>query len=308
MQPQRQKLWFVYNAASAKVAKKGALLPQIAAQHNAVLRDVGDFSDVDTLVQDALTAKANHIVIEGGDGTVQGILTEFLRHEKARNLPIFTIVPGGNTNQVARNIGLTAATPQAVAKALGEEKTISHAPLLRIKDKALRKYYGFLFSSGALPQVTDYTKDKLHDRGIGGSLAVIGGILKGATGTGSITTPTHIKLDIDAAGLERLRGPHLGTIVTTLPGLMLKLDPFWGDGDRPLRVTYVAGEYQKLVRHVASLWLGNKTKDRSQDGMYSWTANSLKYRYKGPCVLDGELLDLCKGFKIRATRPIRFAK
>jgi len=300
--------WFVFNAASAKVAKKGALLPKIAEQHNAVLRDVGDFSDVDKLVQEALAAKAEHIVIEGGDGTVQGILTEFLRRDKARNLPIFTLVPGGNTNQVARNVGLSAATPQAVAKALDEKNNVTQASLLRIKDKAQRKYYGFLFSSGALPQVTDYTKGKIHDRGIGGSMAVIGGILKGATGTNSITTPTNIKLNIKADGIQKLRGPHLGTIVTTLPGLMLKLDPFWGEGERPLRVTYVAGEYQKLVRNVASLWLGKKNKDRSQDGMYSWTADGLNYRYKGPCVLDGELLDLSKSFKIRATRPIRFAK
>ena len=302
------KPWFVFNAASAKVAKKGALLPTIAKTHKAVLRDVGDFSDVGTLVQDALTTKAQHIVIEGGDGTVQGILTEFLRYEKARNLPIFTIVPGGNTNQVARNIGLNAATPQAVSHALSQKKTISYAPLLRIKDKSNRKYYGFLFSSGALPQVTDYTKDKLHDRGIGGSMAVIGGILKGATGTSGITTPTKIKLNIDADDIEKLRGQHLGTIVTTLPGLMLGLDPFWGEGERPLRVTYVAGEYKKLVRNVAGLWFGKKNKDRSKDGMYSWTANTLKYRYEGPCVLDGELLDLTKGFKVSATQLIRFAR
>jgi len=289
------KPWFVFNAASARVAKRGALLPTIAKTHDAVLRDVGDFSDVGTLVQDALATKAQHIVIEGGDGTVQGILTEFLRHEKARNLPIFTIVPGGNTNQVARNIGLSATTTDAVAKALSENNAINSAPLLRIKDKTGRKYYGFLFSSGALPQVTDYTKDKLHDRGIGGSMAVIGGILKGATGTSGITTPTKIKLNINADGIEKLRGPHLGTIVTTLPGLMLKLDPFWGEGERPLRVTYVAGEYKNLVKNVAGLWLGKKKKDRSKDGMYSWTANTLKYRY------------VTKGFKVSATQPIRFA-
>jgi len=308
MLPESSRPWFVFNAASAKVAKKGALLPKITETHKAILRDVGDFSDVDKLVQDALAAKAEHIVIEGGDGTVQGILTEFLRHEKARNLPIFTLVPGGNTNQVARNVGLNTATPQSVAKALSPDRTISKAPLLRIKDKAQRKYYGFLFSSGALPQVTDYTKDKLHDRGIGGSLAVIGGIVKGVSGDGGITEPTKVKLNIQADNLYKLRGPHLGTIVTTLPSLMLKLDPFWGEGERLLRVTYVAGDYQKLVRNVASLWLGKKNKDRSQDGLYSWTADSLKYRYKGPCVLDGELLELTKSFKVSATEPIRFAR
>lgn len=306
MGPDTPKPWFVFNAASAKVAKKGALLPKIAKDHDAILRDVGDFSGVDKLVQDALTAKAEHIVIEGGDGTVQGVLTEFLRHEKARNLPIFTLVPGGNTNQVARNIGLSAATPQAVAKALSRG-SITKAPLLRIKDKAGRKYYGFLFSSGALPQMTDYTKDNIHERGVGGSLAVIGGILKGVSGDGELMQPTKVKLNINTGSTQKLRGPHLGTIVTTLPGLMLKLDPFWGEGNRPLRVTYVAGNYQKLVRNVAGLWLGKKNKDRSADGMHSWTADGLKYRYKGPCVMDGELLDLTKSFKISATRPIRFA-
>ena len=61
MRPTPAKPWFVFNAASAKVAKKGALLPKIAEKHGAILRDVGDFSDVDTLVKDALAAKATVI-------------------------------------------------------------------------------------------------------------------------------------------------------------------------------------------------------------------------------------------------------
>jgi len=139
-------------------------------------------------------------------------------------------------------------------------------------------------------------------------MAVIGGILKGVSGDGELTKPTDIKLNINAETPQELTGPHLGTIVTTLPGLILKLDPFWGDGKRPLRVTYVAGDYQKLVRNVASLWLGNKTKDRRQDGLHSWTADDMAYDYDGPCVLDGELLDLTKGFKVEPTQPIRFAR
>jgi len=308
MHAESPRPWFVFNAASAKVAKKGALLPKIAEKHDAILRDIGDFSDVDKLVQDALNAKVEHIVIEGGDGTVQGVLTEFLRHEKARNLPLFTLVPGGNTNQVARNVGLNGVTPHAISKALSTDKTVTEASLLRIEDDTGRKYYGFLFSSGALPQVTDYTRDKLHDRGIGGSMAVIGGILKGVSGDGNLTKPTDIKLAINAGTVQDLSGPHLGTIVTTLPGLILKLDPFWGEGERPLRITYAAGKYQKLKRNVASLWLGNKTKDRSRDGLYSWTADDIDYHYEGPCVLDGELLDLTESFKVEATKPIRFAR
>ncbi len=301
-------LWFVVNSASAKVAKKGAILPKLADIHGAVLRDVTDFSAVEQLAQDALAAKANHIVIEGGDGTVHGVLTAFLRYEKARNLPRFTLVPGGNTNQVSRNIGLSSATQSALAKALSKDADITHAPLIRVKDKSGGKHYGFLFSTGALPQVTDYTKEQLHDRGIGGSLAVIGGILKGVSGDNALTKPTNIDLNLYTDHKVKLRGPHLGTIITTLPGLILKLDPFWGGGKRPLRVTYVDGSHRKLLRNVASLWIGNKGKDRSDDGLYSWTADRIKIRYQGPCVLDGEVLDLSKRFNIRATKPLKFAR
>ncbi len=298
-------LWFIVNSASAKVAKKGALLPQYAERFGATLKDVGDFSQINSLAQDALSCGASHIVIEGGDGTAHGILTAFLSQSGEYPLPAFTIIAGGNTNQIARNIGIKP-TLAALENALSKKASTAQYPLLHIQDKDGQSLYGFLFSTGALPQVTNYTTSKLHSKGLGGGTAVIGGMIKGLIGAGGITEATPLELCVKAGTQEVLCALHFGTIVTSLPGLMLKLDPFWGNGERPLRVTYVAANYKNLIRHTASLWRGQKSKDRSQDGLLSWSAHSLDYGYTGPCVLDGEHLALASRFTVSASAPIRF--
>ena len=115
------------------------------------------------------------------------------------------------------------------------------------------------------------------------------------------TTP----LELD--GLHK--GPHLGTVVTTLPSLMMGLDPFWGDGDAPLRVTWINGTYRALGRNIMSVWAGSKSKDRSKDGLHSKRVDALSYTYEGDIVLDGEFLSIPSGkFTVRPTRPGTFLK
>ena len=53
---------------------------------------------------------------------------------------------------------------------------------LNVIDSDGPKYAGFLFSTGAMPQITRYTTGELHRKGIGGSAAVLGGIIKGVRG------------------------------------------------------------------------------------------------------------------------------
>jgi len=85
------------------------------------------------------------------------------------------------------------------------------------------------------------------------------------------------------------------------------LDPFWGDGDGPLRITWVDGSYKGLARNIMQVWMGLKSKDRSADGLYSKRVDSLSYQYEGDIVLDGEFLSIPSGkFTVHATRPVTF--
>ena len=173
------------------------------------------------------------------------------------------------TNQVAKNIGLKAATTKSVNSALGSQLNAIKIPLLNIIDSDGPNYSGFVFSTGVIPQITRYTTSQLHRKGIGGSTAVIGGILKGIRGDdASLMQTTSIEID------DLHSGPHLGTIVTTLPSLIMGLDPFWGKGDAPLRITWVDETYRALGRNILALWTGSKSKDRSADGCLLYTSPS----------------------------------
>ena len=296
---------FIINRASQRVAAKSSRLDPIAGSHGIELYDIRDFKGLPAKVAQIAKAGITQIFIEGGDGTVQGVLSEFLRQADSFNtLPDFAIIPGGMTNQVAKNIGLK---PSLIKAALNGDLPTTPMPLLSIETDDGQTHNGFLFSTGAVPMVTEYTKSKLHKKGIGGSLAVAGGILKGVSGSnGDVLKPTPIKMQ--SSDIETpIESRHLGTVLTTLPSLIMRLDPFWGTGDAPLRLTYIDEDYSGLYRNLAGLWLGKKNKDRSKHGLQSWNVERVDYDYNGPCVLDGEPLVAPSGkISITASQALNF--
>ena len=299
------KRLFIVNLLSERVARKGSVLEGLSRTTGVSCFRLDPFDALPSAVTQAAKDGIEHVIIEGGDGTVQGVISAFLyQADRFDTLPAFTIVPGGMTNQVAKNIGLKSANAQSVETALNGSLGAVELTLLNVIDSDGPSYAGFLFSTGAIPQVTRYTTSRLHTKGIGGSIAVLGGILKGIGGKKSPLMQTS---PVEIGAIHS--GSHLGTVVTTLPSLILGLDPFWGPEDAPLRVTWVEGDYRKLPRHLLSVWMGSKSKDRSQDGLHSKCVEALDYFYEGDIVLDGEFLSIPSGkFTIRPTRPVTFLR
>lgn len=293
---------FVINALSETVAKKGSKLAGLTSRAAAVF-DEHIFDNLNLIVEAG--CEAGWVIIEGGDGTAQGIISAFFnRISVDADMPKFTLLPGGMTNQIAKNIGLKAFSLKGIAGLLDGKGANKKQVLLQVSCEGQPNLYGFVFSTGGVPMVTQYTKTKLHSKGVGGSAAVVGGIIKGISGKDkSVLYPTQITVRVDDKLIE---GSHLGTLVTTLPSLLLRLDPFWGNGSQPLRLTFVEGEPKHLARNVVGLWLGRKDKDRGSDGLHSYRAAQLDYQYGGPIVLDGEPLSIQINFKVSPTQPLTF--
>ena len=296
---------FIVNTLSERVAKKGSSLERLAGATGTSFFQLDPFDTLPSAVTKAAADGIDHVWIEGGDGTVQGVISEFLlQADKFKAFPKFTIVPGGMTNQVAKNIGLKSAKLNYIKAALERPLSTVETPLLTVSDDDGHGYSGFLFSTGAIPQITRYTTSQLHRKGIGGSLAVLGGILKGIRGNdAALVKPSEISID----GV--FKGDHLGTVVTTLPSLILKLDPFWGAGTGALRTTWVEGNFKSLGRNIISIWMGRKNKDRSEEGFHSGRFETLSYTFKGDIVLDGEFLSFPSDkFTVRSTQPVTFLR
>lgn len=294
---------FIVNLLSERVARKGSVLESLAKETDTECLRLDPFDALPSAVAKAAKDDVDHVVIEGGDGTVQGVISAFLyQADKFKSFPSFSIIPGGMTNQVAKNIGLNSAKYKSVKSVLNQPMKAIEIPLLNVIDSEGPSYAGFLFSTGAIPQITRYTTGELHRKGIGGSAAVLGGILKGMRGDDdALMQKTPLRMQ----GLYD--GSHLGTVVTTLPSLIMGLDPFWGEGEGPIRVTWVDQSYKGLAKNILQIWAGQKTKDRKADGFYSKRVHEISYEYEGDIVLDGEFLSIPSGkFTVRTTRPVTF--
>lgn len=297
---------FFINPHSERISKKGSRLATHAPDFGAKVYDLALFEALPSQVSAALDS-ADLIVIEGGDGTVQCVMSEFLRQADGDNpLPDFALASGGMTNQVAKLIGMHHVGRSGL-KAIFDKPERLETRMLRLRTPDSPDQFGFLFSTGALPMVTEYAKSELHSRGIGGSAAVVGGIVKAVTSErGSVMPATDCRLILTDAKMD---GPHLGTIATTLSSITMGLDPFWGEEDAPVRLTYIGGEYRGLYRHVAGIWAGFKAKDRRPDGFYSWNVEQAEYSYDGPVMMDGEPLHIpAKAFTLEASRSIRIRR
>ena len=306
------RAFFIVNPNSATVKKNGSILERIADDLDIPIIKTRDTRSLDDVVIAAQEQDANWFCIEGGDGTVRATLSSFMRsRDQFQITPRFSLLPGGMTNQIARQIGLRRPIEARIRELLSRGQPEIHpTPMVQVEVPGETHSYGFLFSSGAIPMATDYYFQKMHSQGKGGGAAVTKMIAKGFAGRRRETiykaSPINLRVTGDKEETH-IDADHLTSIVTTLPGLMLGLDPFWAEGKAPLRVTYVGAEARHLFRNLLSVWMGAKAKDRSRDGFESWRANTLKYMYDGPVLLDGDPVSAPQGtVYIRATEPVEF--
>jgi len=310
---------FFSNPQSHGVQKNGSQLHPIYKTRNHS-RDI--YMRVEAAQDTAADFKAlqftpdDHLFIEGGDGTMQRSLTALLNSlDNIHDCPKISIIAGGLTNQIAANIGLkTGPRRDRISAAIAAPQNgLRPTPILKLTCANSAPQFGCLFSSGALPFVTEYYDAKIRANQAGGKMAIAGTLLKVMAGSQTardkLMPATDLSLTLHVSGQTRTKtGPHLGTVVTTLPSLMMGLDPFWNDaqpGD--IRLLYASAKARRLLRNLSGLWLGRKTKDRSGDGLESYRADHAAFHYHGPLALDGEPIAFGGApFSVSATPPLPF--
>lgn len=286
---------FFANSKSQGVRRKGSRLHAFYTAHKA---DTYIFTDDPSALLQVEFTPADHLFIEGGDGTLQKTITGLLNSlTDISHCPKLSIVAGGLTNQIAANIGLKTKRDAAIKEAINApQRGLRPTAILKLEQPNSAPEYGCLFSTGALPFVTDYYEQKIRANRAGGASGVAATVIKAVSGSQAardkLMPATELELLLRNGKQEILKtGAHLGTIVTTLPSLMMGLDPFWGQGQGDLRVLYADGRARRLVRNLTGIWLGRKSIDRSGDGLESFQSDSLTYHYNGPKILDGEKLE-----------------
>ena len=249
---------------------------------------------------------AGIVGVEGGDGTVMAV-THALMVQAERTgdaPPPVILIAGGRTDLVARHLGCPR-DPDVVAHLIERGGRTRVLRPLRL-DHEGGATHGWFVSTGAIPRGAAYAHEVVHEAGAAGSVSVaatLAGVLFNPRRLAKVTEPTPFAADLAGTPF----GPaHRFMLATTLPKLMVGLDPFWGAGDAPVRVTLAKANSVKLRRTFARVWMGRPPEDAEARGYLSRTLHGFAYETDGLTLVDGEQLALEGRVVVSAAGPMRF--
>jgi len=225
---------------------------------------------------------AQALVIEGGDGTVQRVLTALLREVEPWQLPPIALMPAGTTNVTAANVNRTRSYDQArdaleIALASSRPDT-TERPILRAEFTDTVQF-GFLFGLGIVSKgVEQYLAQRSS------SLLVSAWRMSGIFARSLFTTRSMAQVETEAGMVDTF-----AMMATTHDTVLYGMRPYL-PGNVPGRMHTIwidagAGglwlRLPRLARGAPSLF--------AEKGFSSRDVSSMAIRFDGAYTLDGEL-------------------
>lgn len=246
-----------------------------------------------------LASEVDLLAVNGGDGTLQAVLTWLLGSDRAgKRMPPLIVIAGGTTNMTAADVG-ARGTPQQALRSIGAWLSGARSgprraerPVLRVEAASGRApLYGMFFGAGAIHTGVEFFHRRIAALGTGGTigpgLAFARLLLALAWPAQTRIQPTRLTLRLDE-GREQV-GDYLLILVSSLERLLLGSKPYWGIEPAPLHYTAIRHRPRRLWRSLpAVLRGGGEVPPREQDGYFSHNIDTLTLALDGGFVLDGE--------------------
>ena len=265
---------------------------------------------IDALLRD----RVELLGVNGGDGTVHIVLSELAERCDGR-FPTLALLPGGSTNMTARDVNMGALTLKSalasfVAAAEAPPQTIARNAL-RVRDGGGndRARIGFLFGMGAVIRGIEYCHERIFSLGIRKEFASGVAMARAAWGIARREPIFAEGVALEARfDDEAHRGRASIFLVTALRALFLGITPFWGAGDGPLSVTWVADDARRFLRTFPALLRGEAARLHECEGYLSRRAHRVAVRGDDRYTIDGEIYRTRDGIEIDDYGPLSFVQ
>jgi diacylglycerol kinase (ATP) len=291
------------------------------------LRVRGDLAHVDVdrhHVHEGLAELAERgvdlLVVNGGDGTLQRILTEILSRPVFERRPTIAPLRSGRTNMSALDIGshrdpVRALDTLVAAAAAGSlERRVVERPVMRVELLGeCAPQYGLFCGFGVIHRAIELTHRLFppgRAQGVFGAGLVTGAmIVRILLGSAKdVLTPDRMDIQLDGSDVAG----HSFTVVvaTTLQRFFLGMRPFWGTEPAPIRFTALA-EGALGISSAISVLRGRKPRRATDNGAYlSRNVHCGELTIECGLTIDGEMFSPRDGRSVRvdATEPLRFVR
>jgi hypothetical protein len=239
------------------------------------------------------------LVVNGGDGTLQYVLTELLDSPDLPSLRFVAPLRGGRTNMTAGDLGADPRPGRglvglldAIAQGRLDERLLAR-PVLRVEStRRSGVQYGMFFGAGMISRAVAL----VHRTFPPGQQGVFGaGLVTGALIAKLFTRPSDGILTPDKAAIT-LDGRLLGDaefyllIASTLSHLFLRMNPYWGTGPGGVRFTAVSSRARRTFAAAPGILRGRPRAWVTPENGYE-SANAQRARIAMGCgfTIDGEL-------------------
>lgn len=275
----------------------GEVRKTLADRPGAIHREARTPDEV-VLVMDQFAGEGVDIIaINGGDGTIQAVLTALFRSGQYEKAPLLAVLRSGTDSIIAEDIGLEGSRDLGLRRLLNWLETgdgaIEKRPVLKVQTAPDRDpLYGLIFGAAAVHQGIQYCKRRIYTLGLHGEIApsltlarFLLAVLRRDT---RIVSPVPISIGIDQR--PRRQEDFLLLYISTLERLFLGLKPHWGTEDAPLHLTAVNARPRHFLRALPSLARGRKGPwNTPESGYYSHNAHEIRLTMASEFILDGEL-------------------
>lgn len=239
------------------------------------------------------------LVVNGGDGTLQYVLTELLDGPELPSLRFVAPLRGGRTNMTASDLGAHPHPGRGLAGLLdaiaqGElDARLVPRPVLRVEStRRSEVQYGMFFGAGMIQRAVSL----VHRIFPPGQQGVFGaGLVTGALLLKVLTRPSDGILSPDKAAIA-IDGTPIGDgefyllIASTLSRLFLRMNPFWGQGPGGVRLTAIATRATRPVVAAPGIFRG-RPRDfvTSENGYHGANAQRVQIGMGCGFTIDGEI-------------------
>jgi diacylglycerol kinase family enzyme len=261
-------------------------------------RDVQTPQEVLDALLDFSRRNVNLLAVNGGDGTVQAVLTNLFLHRPFRVMPLLAVLQSGTTSMTARDVGFSGSRIRSLQKlfkwaATGEgEPTIVERPVLQVQAPGHQMYYGMFFGTSAIYQGIEYFHRKINTKGLRGELGpgitILRFLWSAVRQRSGFIPPIPVSVTVDEKPPKKFDSFVL--LVSTLERLFLGIHPYWGIESGPLHYTAVRAFPQHLLMALPALLRGRRSHvGTKENGFYSHNAHEIKLFFDGGFTLDGQL-------------------
>jgi hypothetical protein len=261
------------------------------------------------------------LVVNGGDGTLERVLTGLLAHGRPSWLPVIAPLRGGRTNAAAADFGAARSAAVGLRALLADarsdrlEARVVERAVLRVTPRhGGAPRCGMFVGAGLLGRAVTWTSRNLpkgraqETFGVG---LVVGKLLADVVlrRDNELTHAEKIRLAFDGAPLPDEE--RLITLFTSLDRLIFGIRPFWGTGAGAIKATLVRGGAPRIASTVPRILVGHAPAFATPEHGYT-SANVTRAELRCDCevTVDGELFPVEPDatYAIEAEPRVRFAR